>query len=323
MMNAAVDRASENELLISLVRGHRSLWDQASQDYRNASLRNVSWIAVAKALGLSGTNDKVLKISRRWRNLRDTFAKKLRDSRKKSGAAAGEPTSTWKHFNDMLFLRDILEPRQTTTNMEIFRDDSAEEILSQYSESPSEILLPMVEGRHTDTTHTNTINSLPSTPSGLSGSASHSSSPRSFPSLPSPQTVSTAFSLNTPTSSLEKTPKTKRKKDSRDRLLENINNELHIPMSNNEHFLLSLKDQLDKVPDNLLGLCKIHILDILNHYEARIVPTNLVPLKPPQGKETILSANVVHLFMLVACVIYLVHLNKGSLYYGSTSRSSV
>ncbi|XP_049527516.1 uncharacterized protein LOC125947175 [Dermacentor silvarum] len=170
MMNAAVDRASENELLISLVRGHRSLWDQASQDYRNASLRNASWIAVAKGLGLSGTNDEVLKISRRWRNLRDTFAKKLRDSRKKSGAAAGEPTSTWKNFDDMLFLRDILEPRQTTTNMEIFRDDSAEEILSQYSESPSEILLPMVEGRHTDTTHTNTINSLPSTPSGLSGS---------------------------------------------------------------------------------------------------------------------------------------------------------
>lgn len=176
---------------------------------------------------------------------------------------------------------------RTTTNMDIFRDDSAEEILSQYSEGPSEILLPMVQGHHTDTTHTNTVNSLPSTSSGLSGSASHSSSPRSFPSLPSPQTVSAAFSLNTPTSSLEKTPKTKRMKDSTDRLLENINNELHIPMSNNEHFLLSLKDQLDTVPHNLLGLCKIHILDILNHYEAGIVPTSLVPLEHPQGEETI------------------------------------
>lgn len=95
---------------------------------------------------------------------------------------------------------------RTTTNMEIFGDDSAEEILSQYSERPLEILVPMVQGHYTDTTQTKTIISLPSTSNGLSGSASHSSSPRSFPSLPSPQGVSTALLLNTPTSSLEKTP---------------------------------------------------------------------------------------------------------------------
>ncbi|XP_077505727.1 uncharacterized protein LOC144115281 [Amblyomma americanum] len=39
----------------------------------------------------------------RWRNLRDTFCKKVQELKKKS--------SSWLYFEQMMFLRDIIEPR--------------------------------------------------------------------------------------------------------------------------------------------------------------------------------------------------------------------
>ncbi|XP_049269183.1 uncharacterized protein LOC119386721 isoform X2 [Rhipicephalus sanguineus] len=83
--------AVQNELLISLVHGQPVLWDQRLAAYKNLDARTAAWVAVAIGLGLAGTQGDVNAISKRWRNLRDTFCKKLREAKKKSGAPAGEP----------------------------------------------------------------------------------------------------------------------------------------------------------------------------------------------------------------------------------------
>ncbi|KAL3186177.1 hypothetical protein MRX96_027910 [Rhipicephalus microplus] len=59
--------------------------------YKKIDACTAAWIAVATSLGLAGTHGDTAAISKRWRNLRDTFCKKLRESKKKSGAPAGEP----------------------------------------------------------------------------------------------------------------------------------------------------------------------------------------------------------------------------------------
>ncbi|XP_075740402.1 uncharacterized protein LOC142786656 [Rhipicephalus microplus] len=103
--------AVQNDLLISLVHEQRVLGDQRLAACKNIDARTAAWIAVATSLGLAGTQGDTAAIPKRWRNRRDTFCKKLRESKKKSVAPAGEPVSSWKHFTQMLFLRDIVEPR--------------------------------------------------------------------------------------------------------------------------------------------------------------------------------------------------------------------
>ncbi|XP_037509936.2 uncharacterized protein LOC119386721 isoform X1 [Rhipicephalus sanguineus] len=200
--------AVQNELLISLVHGQPVLWDQRLAAYKNLDARTAAWVAVAIGLGLAGTQGDVNAISKRWRNLRDTFCKKLREAKKKSGAPAGEPVSSWKYFTLMMFLRDIVEPRVTTSNMDALDNDSVSEILGGGStfESPREMLLDMVED--TDTLSSNltpasrtssafSFNSPSSAEASKSVTpASQTSSPVSFHSLPSTDAISSAFTQN-------------------------------------------------------------------------------------------------------------------------------
>ncbi|KAL3186346.1 hypothetical protein MRX96_028064 [Rhipicephalus microplus] len=72
----------QNDLLISLVYEQRVLWDKRLAAYKNIDARTAAWIAVATSLGLAGTQGDTAAISKRWRNLRDTFCKKLRESKK-------------------------------------------------------------------------------------------------------------------------------------------------------------------------------------------------------------------------------------------------
>lgn len=48
-------RAEENELLISLIHRKTVIWDQRTNRYKNIDTRQASWMQVAKAMGLDGT----------------------------------------------------------------------------------------------------------------------------------------------------------------------------------------------------------------------------------------------------------------------------
>lgn len=65
-------------------------------------------------------------------------------------------------------------------------------------------------------------------------------------------------------------------------ILNDNDKQLQTFVTDNQHFLLSLTSQMEKVPPHLLGLCKMHIMDIVNHYKAGVVPTQVLPLQPPQ-----------------------------------------
>ncbi|KAL3212975.1 hypothetical protein MRX96_035797 [Rhipicephalus microplus] len=101
------------ELLISLVRQEPALWNQRSATYRNADARAGAWRRVISTLGLALTDENVKLAYNRWRNLRDTFSRKLREQKKKSGAGVVKATPKWKFFNLLLFLKDVTKPRPT------------------------------------------------------------------------------------------------------------------------------------------------------------------------------------------------------------------
>ncbi|KAL1472603.1 hypothetical protein MTO96_039220 [Rhipicephalus appendiculatus] len=107
----------------------------------------------------------VAAIGKRWRNLRDTFCKKLCKAKKRTGAPAGEPVSSWKHFTHMMFLRDIVEPRVTSSNMDIAEDDSVSEILGNERDSLFETRRKMLLDMVDDTQTSPNTNTTPSSQS--------------------------------------------------------------------------------------------------------------------------------------------------------------
>ncbi|KAL1479958.1 hypothetical protein MTO96_051441 [Rhipicephalus appendiculatus] len=122
-----------SELIISLVLYEPALWDQRTAVYRNADVRADAWKRVVRALGLAVTDENIKLVSNRWRNLRDTFAKKIRELKKKSGAGAGDIVPKWKYFDHLLFLKDIIEPRPTSSNLEDSTDATQESVAQVFA----------------------------------------------------------------------------------------------------------------------------------------------------------------------------------------------
>ncbi|KAH7945084.1 hypothetical protein HPB49_006469 [Dermacentor silvarum] len=271
-----------NELLISLVQFEPALWDQRSDMYRRNDARLNGWKRVVKALGLVVSQENINLIVRRWRNLRDTFGKKVKELRKKSGAGAGEPASKWKYFDMLLFLRDIVEPRPTTSNLDDC-PNSLDEVLRESEDGPLELFSSMqpsfasnadndlVMPHDNDTTHTRS-----STP--LSSILPHDPPPSSQPSLSpcsqtsTPQTVSTNTRTNTQTNRQHK------RKSATDILMARVDSQLREEkLDRTEQFLLSLAEHMDNVPIRLRAQCKVHLLEVLMHYQAGQIPTMLSP----------------------------------------------
>ncbi|KAK8755992.1 hypothetical protein V5799_001308 [Amblyomma americanum] len=174
----------QNHTLISLVRAERALWDSAYSGYRDADARNEAWERVISGLGLSSlSQSQMIMIIRRWRNLRDTFARKHKCAMKKGDAAAVRASSRWKHYNSLMFLQDVLEPRRRTRRTKATEQDmkSASSIKQEHEdpgESSASQLLATVSGNvatspsDTDTPVTHyTIQTMPASPSSSSSSA--------------------------------------------------------------------------------------------------------------------------------------------------------
>nr|XP_054929811.1 uncharacterized protein LOC129386210 [Dermacentor andersoni] len=132
-----------NELLISLVQFEPAVWDQRSEVHRRNGAGLNAWKRIVQALGLIVSQENIDLIVRRWRNLRDTFAKKVKELAKKSGAGSGEPASKWKYFDLLLFLRDIVEPHPTTSNLDD-GPNSLDEVLRDTEDDPSGLFASML-----------------------------------------------------------------------------------------------------------------------------------------------------------------------------------
>ncbi|KAL1423701.1 hypothetical protein MTO96_020862 [Rhipicephalus appendiculatus] len=103
-----------------------------AQGVKNRPKKNALWLEVA-AIVLPGAPDADKHIQTRWRSLRDKFRRLCvaLKAAHKSGAGAedtGESDVAWPYFESMLFLKDSIEGRPTSGNME-----SAQELLLQMS----------------------------------------------------------------------------------------------------------------------------------------------------------------------------------------------
>nr|XP_022904554.1 uncharacterized protein LOC111416692 [Onthophagus taurus]XP_022913138.1 uncharacterized protein LOC111423979 [Onthophagus taurus] len=128
----------DSEALIAAVREQRLLWDKKHKHYRNRLLIQRSWKNVAEALECTADD-----VKKKWKNLRDSYNRELKKVEKpRSGSDAdqnGQYQGDWPHFESMQFLKTILKPRKTTSNIQneildesdIIDDDTMMSILSE------------------------------------------------------------------------------------------------------------------------------------------------------------------------------------------------
>ncbi|XP_075717495.1 uncharacterized protein LOC142759320 [Rhinoderma darwinii] len=135
------------EKLICLVQERHEIWDTRAESYHDHSAKEVAWDHIGQALfssewDKSSTRDRqriVQDLKTRWRSCRDQFRREFGD-RGRSGDGATKKRR-YIYTNQLMFLKDIMEMRSTTDNL----NDSEEE--SDHAESqpdrPSSRLLPL------------------------------------------------------------------------------------------------------------------------------------------------------------------------------------
>lgn len=96
MFECQCDHYEFNERLITEVEERPTLWD--SRNPVRKSVRDAGWREVAAALG---TTEEF--VQRRWKNLRDTFLRKVR---RQEASQDKRLVIRWSHFKRLMFLRD-------------------------------------------------------------------------------------------------------------------------------------------------------------------------------------------------------------------------
>ena len=82
LVGALIEQVHENEVV----------WNTASKMYKNKNTQEAAWLKISSNIGLEGRPSCA---RTKWRDLRDTYRKKLKAMSPKSGDAGGKRKSTW------------------------------------------------------------------------------------------------------------------------------------------------------------------------------------------------------------------------------------
>ncbi|KAH8009220.1 hypothetical protein HPB51_013128 [Rhipicephalus microplus] len=105
------ERNAYNERLIDVIERERPLWDLRDRNYKSRAVTDVAWWHVAAVMGST-----VAEVKARWKNLRDTFRRVLKERTRalKSGAPADDEldeSTKWHFFSRLLFFEETMEGR--------------------------------------------------------------------------------------------------------------------------------------------------------------------------------------------------------------------
>ncbi|KAK7863926.1 hypothetical protein R5R35_012437 [Gryllus longicercus] len=102
---------SKAEYLIELVRRFPVLYDLQHEDYKNTRKKDKIWDEIGKEINETGEEAK-----KKWKNLRDTFAKSMRSTQTKTGQAA-KSSKKWVWADQMQAFLPYLAFATTASNV--------------------------------------------------------------------------------------------------------------------------------------------------------------------------------------------------------------
>ncbi|CAG9766009.1 unnamed protein product [Ceutorhynchus assimilis] len=100
------------EKLIELVKKYPILYDLGNPDYKNIRKRDKIWDQIGAELNESGEE-----VKKRWKNLRDSYAKYLKCIKTKTGQSAKKNYSKWQWASLMEPFKPFLAFAKTDSNI--------------------------------------------------------------------------------------------------------------------------------------------------------------------------------------------------------------
>ncbi|XP_028131407.2 uncharacterized protein LOC114327103 [Diabrotica virgifera virgifera] len=102
------------EKLIEIVKKHDIFFDMSHPDYKNVRIKNKIWDQIGNELNIKGED-----LKKRWKNLRDCYAKYLRSEKTRTGQQAKTTTryKSWPWAQHMEAFRPFLQFAQTESNI--------------------------------------------------------------------------------------------------------------------------------------------------------------------------------------------------------------
>lgn len=129
----------DTEIFIETVRKCPHLYDITLEDYKDIVKKETTWRTIADMMKI-----EVSEAKKKWKNLRDTFAKLYAKSKRPRRVNCGPPrTLKWKYFDAMLFLSDTVRPRRTFSIIKIDAADTEQDTQQgEYEEEEEKEDLP-------------------------------------------------------------------------------------------------------------------------------------------------------------------------------------
>ena len=107
-------------VLIDSVHENEVVWNRSKASYKNKNVQEAAWQRIAESIGLAGKPNFV-KI--KWRDLSDTYRKKLKSETPKSGDAGGTKKNRWPWMKATEFTKNFFNlDVPTTSNFQIVGD---------------------------------------------------------------------------------------------------------------------------------------------------------------------------------------------------------
>ncbi|VDP61266.1 unnamed protein product [Heligmosomoides polygyrus] len=130
---------SKRMALIEEVSRRRNLWDNSSALYKDKQRADVEWHRIKETLnGAFNTTFEIDDLKKQWKNLRDSFQKRLKAVKEpRIGSGSWEPPTKWIFFDAMQFLLEFNDEEISQSNGDAYEDARAGPSTVYYSRSES------------------------------------------------------------------------------------------------------------------------------------------------------------------------------------------
>ncbi|XP_043470201.1 transcription factor Adf-1-like [Leptopilina heterotoma] len=138
-----------NSLLIRLVQNHPIIYDKASKHYKNNFKKKEAWEQIVLAFNTKVRSDITAdQAFKRWKKLKDIFVKERTKIKAyiPSGSSAQCHTEKWMYYDELIFLKDIVDHKSTVSSFQR-PNEHLEEGEDEEHEEEGEVQIQEEEGR--------------------------------------------------------------------------------------------------------------------------------------------------------------------------------
>ncbi|XP_055624020.1 uncharacterized protein LOC129767315 [Toxorhynchites rutilus septentrionalis] len=240
------------EELIGAIEIRPALWDIRTTDYNDRVVRKQSWEEICDLFGEEGMtqaqkDELEVKLHKKWKNVRDNFARELHGRARSKGRIHGHPKAPYMYTENLQFLKDIILSKESKRHS---RQGSPEQPQPQLAGGTDSSPIPLTAPRRIVRK--------------ISKRKLHPVEEKTF----------------RPSESKRRLHPVDKKVFCPSKRLDRIDNFQPAENDDNRLFLLSLLPSISSLPKMLNSRCRLEIMQVVYKFEERALRQPEDPLDP-------------------------------------------